>query len=281
MDALIQERALYRLILALGPRLREYSPVRLAEDLEECIMWESARLCGLKEEVYFRLPQQVLSKRVDVVAAYHTVLEGFLHQLSRPDLNTVEWWGSVNLETQRGGGVVGGVGGGGGGMSAGQGSGVGGMSDAPAPPPALVTPTVFFDHYRPDKGATWSDLAVASGGMQRYQQGASSSGAGGGGAPCFDFPTPALPGTLNDYLQVYCGTGAVANKVADSVLLTLFSRDGLNKNGEGRAVLKCKDTLEVAASEAVMARQIKAAREEVAKAPKGKAGVQPSKKAKL
>ncbi len=63
--------------------------------------------------------------------------------------------------------------------------------------------------------------------------------------------------------------------------MTLFSRDGLYKNGEGRAVLKCKDTLEVAASEAVMARQIKAAREEVAKAPKGKAGVQPSKKAKL
>ena len=109
-------------------------------------------------------------------------------------------------------------------------------------------------------------------------------GWGGGGAPCFDFPTPALPDTLNDYLQVYCGTGAVANKVADSVLLTLFSRDGLNKNGEGRAVLKCKDTLEVAASEAVMARQIKAAREEMIKAPKapkGKVVVQPAKKAKF
>ena len=234
MDSLVQERCIFALTIALGSRYYLRSSVSMAVDLEDLILVEASRSCGLGRDVLSRLPQQIISRRADVVVAYHTVLEALVYQLGRAELNSGEWWDRVNASARSAGGAAA--------ASASSSSSsvalalaelsllAGGGGAAPVQPVSLSV-EAFFDHYRPRGSETWGSLAERSGGMAKYQR-VSEAAAGAVGAAAaapalaLAFPSAEAPASLDDYLRVYCGSGPGGDAVAQRVLLGVHSEGG-------------------------------------------------------
>ena len=246
--SLIQERAIHSLTLAIGDRLRLVSPVCFAEELEDCIMAESAKLIGLKDDTFIRLPPSYLSQRKDMMRRYHEILEGLIVQLDatqNEDMNTDEWWNKVNRIQHRNEGSA-------------------GLSGD------FVTPSSFFEHYRPTKtGESWGSLAIKAGRMQKYLVSHSPDRTSAQNEYCFLFPSDLTPDSLNEYLRVFCGSGKTANSMADKILLDMFK---LNNTNEGFALLSCKPDLEQATTESALARQCRNSFESMLPKPGGSKG---------
>jgi len=257
MDEVTQERVIFALTRAIGPRLRLFSPATLAVKLEDLCLREAAARCGIPRDVLTCRPPALLRKRPGLIPAYHSVVEGLLASIALPELNPPAWWAEVNRGAWSGGAPSGSAAGGAGG------SGEGAASAEVFDNQKSATAASFFEHYRP-LGESWASFAERSGGMAKYRAkraregaggveggggGSASEGGGGsgsgGGAHNFDFPTPALPHTLDEYLAVYCGTGPLGATVARSALTNLRVGKGI----EAEALLPSLPALRAAAAE--------------------------------
>jgi hypothetical protein len=242
MDHLIQERCINALTIAIGPRYKLRSSVCLAEDLEDLILVEAARSVGVGSDVLSRLPQQIISKRGDILAAYHLILEALLFQLGLAELNSAEWWARVNSAARAP------LAAGGGSSSAVNVQGVAGGAGAEQQGgPGMLSVEAFFEHYRPRGGDTWEALARRSGGLDKYRCPATAANPAG---LSFTFPSPEVPASVEDYLLVYCGSGPWADGVAQRVVLAVHQAAGL----DAEPLLPCLASLRVATQEAEAAK---------------------------
>jgi hypothetical protein len=261
MDEVTQERIIFALTRAIGPRFRYFSPVTLAVALEDLCLREAATRCGIPRDVLTSRPPALLRRRPGLIPTYHAVAEGLLAALSVPELNPAEWWAELNRGVGVGGAAAPAAP-----VAAPSAGGGGGAGSALPDATVAAVAAAFFEHYRP-QGESWASAAERSGGMAKYS--AKRALGGGGGdmpppppPPCFDFPTPALPHTLDEYLTVYCGTGLLGAAVARSALHSLR----VGKGVEAEALLPSLPALRAAQSEHAASEQLEAGRRAAAAA---------------
>jgi hypothetical protein len=192
MDEVLQERAVHTLTLAIGLRLRVSSPIALAEALEDLALEEAASITSLSRASLGARPPAELRRRADLVRAYLGVVASLAARLAAPECNDAAWWAAVN-RTARG------AWGGGGGDAGG-----------------AVTPRNFFDHYAPPEG--WRAAATA----------ALARDAADERAVAPEFPSAARPASIDEYVRIYAGTGALGAATARDAITNLLLVKGID-----------------------------------------------------
>ena len=207
MDEVLQERAVHTLTLAIGVRLRASSPIALAEALEDIVLEEAASIISLSRASLGARPPAELRRRTDLVRAYLGVVSSLASRIAAPECNDSEWWASVNRSAR--------------GVAGGDASGA-------------VTPRIFFDHYMPPEG--WRAAATT----------ALSRDAADARAVALEFPSVARPESIDEYVRIYAGTGALGAATARDAITNLL----LSKGIDGTALLPSLAEMRVAAAEA-------------------------------